>query len=270
MKQCPNCHKDIPDDAKVCPYCGMPQRGYQPMKRRKYNKNRSRIALMLLAFFFIFSPLIAFSFFIDNDLISSSSDNQNVTVGTYEEKLRDTVTHRYESLAAFKKHVTNSSQYISVLEDKESQLKTLYPQSEIDKDYLFDITKGNNVYVSASYEIKDGQNKIMIDYNYDLTNQNECEITYQVDHLTLDQIKQFDLDSVKKLVYIFDQNKNSKLMDRSQKEFISLLDKSDLTKQISHYGLGNVKESGKKSCSFRIFNQNDQYRLKFGYKTQIK
>lgn len=25
MKKCPKCHKNIPSNAKVCPYCGTPQ-----------------------------------------------------------------------------------------------------------------------------------------------------------------------------------------------------------------------------------------------------
>ena len=34
MKQCPNCKKNIPDSAKVCPYCGNRlEKGYKPMKR---------------------------------------------------------------------------------------------------------------------------------------------------------------------------------------------------------------------------------------------
>ena len=34
MKQCLYCKKNIPDSAKVCPYCGNRlEKGYQPMKR---------------------------------------------------------------------------------------------------------------------------------------------------------------------------------------------------------------------------------------------
>ena len=39
MKKCTKCHKNIPSDAKVCPYCGTPQPGYQPMKRTPKRKN---------------------------------------------------------------------------------------------------------------------------------------------------------------------------------------------------------------------------------------
>lgn len=38
MKKCTKCHKNIPSDAKVCPYCGTPQPGYQPMKRTPKEK----------------------------------------------------------------------------------------------------------------------------------------------------------------------------------------------------------------------------------------
>ncbi len=44
MKKCPKCHKNIPSNAKVCPYCGTPQSGYQPMKRTPKKKIRIHLS----------------------------------------------------------------------------------------------------------------------------------------------------------------------------------------------------------------------------------
>lgn len=51
MKKCPKCHKNIPSNAKVCPYCGTPQSGYQPMKRTPKRKYAFIYPILLLHLF---------------------------------------------------------------------------------------------------------------------------------------------------------------------------------------------------------------------------
>ncbi|UTY39650.1 zinc-ribbon domain-containing protein [Allocoprobacillus halotolerans] len=45
MKTCPNCYKDLPDDAKFCTYCGKPLEGSQRQneKRKHYVKMIEKI-----------------------------------------------------------------------------------------------------------------------------------------------------------------------------------------------------------------------------------
>ena len=52
MKKCPKCHKNIPSNAKVCPYCGTPQSGYQPMKRTPKRKFAFIYPILIIAFIF--------------------------------------------------------------------------------------------------------------------------------------------------------------------------------------------------------------------------
>lgn len=53
MKKCTKCHKNIPSDAKVCPYCGTPQPGYQPMKRTPKRKKCVSILYTYCRFTFL-------------------------------------------------------------------------------------------------------------------------------------------------------------------------------------------------------------------------
>ena len=53
MKKCPKCHKNIPSNAKVCPYCGTPQSGYQPMKRTPNRKYAFIYPILIIALVFL-------------------------------------------------------------------------------------------------------------------------------------------------------------------------------------------------------------------------
>ena len=53
MKKCPKCHKNIPSNAKVCPYCGTPQSGYQPMKRTPKRKYAFIYPILIIALVFL-------------------------------------------------------------------------------------------------------------------------------------------------------------------------------------------------------------------------
>ena len=59
MKKCTKCHKNIPSDAKVCPYCGTPQPGYQPMKRTPKRKNAFLYYILIAVLTFLL-PTISF------------------------------------------------------------------------------------------------------------------------------------------------------------------------------------------------------------------
>ena len=80
MKKCPKCHKNIPSNAKVCPYCGTPQSGYQPMKRTPKRKYAFIYPILIIAF--VFLPM-GISYFFAFNTLSDSGINQTATLKTY-------------------------------------------------------------------------------------------------------------------------------------------------------------------------------------------
>ena len=105
MKKCPKCHKNIPSNAKVCPYCGTPQSGYQPMKRTPKRKYAFIYPILIIAL--VFLPMGISYFFVFNAL-SDSGINQTATLKTYTKSNQETVVYQYDSLKEFSKNVKNS------------------------------------------------------------------------------------------------------------------------------------------------------------------
>lgn len=75
MKKCPKCHKNIPSNAKVCPYCGTPQSGYQPMKRTP--KRKYAFLSILLLHLFSYPMGISYFFALMHYLIVESIKQQH-------------------------------------------------------------------------------------------------------------------------------------------------------------------------------------------------
>ena len=76
MKKCPKCHKNIPSNAKVCPYCGTPQSGYQPMKRTPKRKFAFIYPILIIAFILLPMGVTFFTF----DALTDSGVNQTATL----------------------------------------------------------------------------------------------------------------------------------------------------------------------------------------------
>ena len=106
MKKCTKCHKNIPSDAKVCPYCGTPQPGYQPMKRTPKRKNVFLYYILIAVL--LFFPMGISYFFAFNTLSNTETSATKTTLKTYQEAKNETFVYEYNSLADFSKNVKGS------------------------------------------------------------------------------------------------------------------------------------------------------------------
>ena len=122
MKKCPKCHKNIPSNAKVCPYCGTPQSGYQPMKRTPKRKYAFIYPILIIAF--VFLPM-GISYFFAFNTLSDSGINQTATLKTYTKSNQETVVYQYDSLKEFSKNVKNSKKYVNKINNMESSLEKI-------------------------------------------------------------------------------------------------------------------------------------------------
>ena len=107
MKKCPKCHKNIPSNAKVCPYCGTPQSGYQPMKRTPKRKYAFIYSILIIAL--VFLPM-GISYFFAFNALSDSGINQTATLKTYTKSNQETVVYQYDSLKEFQKFEQENGQ----------------------------------------------------------------------------------------------------------------------------------------------------------------
>ena len=277
MKKCPKCNRDIPDDAKICPYCGSAQKGYQPMKRTNKKGNYLYVVLALIL---IFSPTIINFFFLGAiDSSSAGEPDEAITVGDLQDidQNTETVTYQFTSLTSFNKKVKHSDKYVANIKSAQKQLKKIAKDNDLSlsSDYLFEVTDQNNIYSYLSYTLENKDNqKISVDVQYDLSKQvNEIKV---IDNQTnLESFKDMIVkdDSylvVKDIINIFNDKETYDAYDSCVKSFNNLEDEFDERKDnLGNYGLGVSKTKKDSTGNLRVLANKDKYRLKMTYTTKV-
>ena len=270
MKKCPKCHKNIPSNAKVCPYCGTPQSGYQPMKRTPKRKFAFIYPILIIAFILLPMGVTFFTF----DALTDSGVNQTATLKTYEKSNHEAVVYQYDSLKEFSKNVKNSKKYVNKINNIEASLEKIVGKENIDQEYSFQITDNNNLYVSVQYDISlDKQNTMNISYDYDLSKQNQLQFEYHLNNVQQldDGYQQLNQQAKKmnQIITIFNRKDNQELIQKTLADLKN--SEEELTKEtLSHYGKGMTQSKGNNQSSIRVFNYKDTYRLKLSYDTKLK
>ena len=270
MKKCTKCHKNIPSDAKVCPYCGTPQPGYQPMKRTPKRKNAFLYYILIAVL--LFFPM-GISYFFAFNTLSDSGINQTATLKTYTKSNQETVVYQYDSLKEFSKNVKNSKKYVNKINNMESSLEKIVGTKNMDSEYLFQITNNNNLYVSVQYDISlDKQNTMSISYDYDSSKESQLQFESH-----LNDIQQLDdgyqqlnqqVTKINQIITLFNEKDNQELIQKTLNDLKN--NEAEISKEtLSHYGKGMTQSKGNDQSSIRIFNYKDTYRLKFSYDSNL-
>ena len=213
MKKCTKCHKNIPSDAKVCPYCGTPQPGYQPMKRTPKRKNAFLYYILIAVL--LFFPMGISYFFAFNTLSNTETSATKTTLKTYQEAKNETFVYEYNSLADFSKNVKGSKKYAQKIKQIETSLNEIVGSKNVKTNYTFQVTANSNVYVDANYIISlDQQNKMNISYQYDLSKESDLTYNYYLKEINqLDeavQTLQENEEKIQNILYIFNGKDNKK------------------------------------------------------------
>lgn len=278
MKQCPHCKKNIPDSAKVCPYCGTPLvKGYKPMKRTNAVPNYVYIFFVLLL---IFSPVISSLIFGDvaDGTTANKTPEEAITLAPLGkvDLNEEIIEYQFDSLKDFDKLVTNSDKYVKKIKELEADLKDVvskYGKAKIKKDYVFYVTDQNNVYTNLVYDIILKQETVSIEYSYDLSGKtNNVSINYSINGLKdFNSMKVTDnsYGMYKDLITFVDGDKDYSLFNQVASKFNEL--ESDFVERsdsLGNYGLGVNDSSDGKKAAMRILNGKDGYRLKLTYRSK--
>lgn len=280
MKKCPHCKKNIPDSAKVCPYCGTRlEKGYRPMKRTNAFPN---YLYLILAFILMFSPILStlmFGSLLDSDTATSQSPqtpDSAIALGPLEKSDEEKVAYYFGSLDNFDKLVTNSDEYVKKIKAVEADLKELtkkYGDVEISKDYDFYVTENNNVHTNITYILNvSDQEEIKVSLSYDLLKKaNRLEIK--------DEITGFEnYEAMKVNDQSYQLSKDIVTLLNGEKEFACYQDVSkqfneldlDLSKErLGNYGLAVNKQQKTTDISMRILGRETNYRLQLTYQCEI-
>ena len=271
MKKCPKCHKNIPSNAKVCPYCGTPQPGYQPMKRTPKRKNAFLYYILIAVL--LFFPM-GISYFFAFNALSDSGINQTATLKTYTKSNQETVVYQYDSLKEFSKNVKGSKKYAQKIKQIETSLNEIVGSKNVKTNYTFQVTANSNVYVDANYIISlDQQNKMNISYQYDLSKESDLTYNYYLKEINqLDeavQTLQENEEKIQNILYIFNGKDNKKLISKTIDDF-KTKEAEFTTGVLSHYGQGIHNSSEDDKSSIRVFKSKEKYRVQFSYNSKLK
>lgn len=276
MKQCPHCKKNIPDSAKICPYCGQRlEKGYQPMKR---TNNFPNVMYILLALFLIFSPVIStlmFGSLVDEyETVETTirTPKEAITLGPLQtiDPAKEENLYYFSTLSDFDKLVTNSDKYVDKIKKLETNLKEIiskYTNVEIDKDYSFYVTNLNNVYTDLAYSLSDENIQLTIELSYDLSGEtNEVMINQSVDGLENFEALKIKDDSypmIKEIITLINGDKDYQNFNGAAKKFNKLESKfNDRANNLGNYGISASHTSNEAKTSMRVLTGKDGYRFK--------
>ena len=250
MKKCTKCHKNIPSDAKVCPYCGTPQPGYQPMKRTPKRKNAFLYYILIAVL--LFFPMGISYFFAFNTLSNTETSATKTT----------------------SKNVKGSKKYAQKIKQIETSLNEIVGSKNVKTNYTFQVTANSNVYVDANYIISlDQQNKMNISYQYDLSKESDLTYNYYLKEINqLDeavQTLQENEEKIQNILYIFNGKDNKKLISKTIDDF-KTKEAEFATGVLSHYGQGIHNSSEDDKSSIRVFKSKEKYRVQFSYNSKLK
>ncbi|MFV0393996.1 MAG: zinc ribbon domain-containing protein [Coprobacillaceae bacterium] len=280
MKQCPKCKKEVADHAKICPYCGHHlEAGYRPMKKQRGN-SKIGIIYIVMAFIFMFSPMIMGYLFSSSGLSNTTStvtdDGETITLDELKEVkgVEEYVDYHFESLDIFSKRVKDVEPMVTNIKDFEKELSGLV-ESKMDKQYDIYITDANNIYYDLKYTLKlNDTDYIEVSLYYDMAKvTNEANVKYyqQENKEFSEMLYQEDtyqtFEDVVKVVTNVDKHS---LIEKVGTNFNSLENKfEERKKTLGHYGVGDNQRDKDNSYSIYVSGTVDNYTVKAEYQTKV-
>lgn len=279
MKQCPKCKKEVAEHAKICPYCGYNlEPGYRPMQRK--NKPLTGILYVVMAFIFMFSPMILGYIFNTSSLTSSlvtEETGKRITLGSLGdvENIDEYIKYHFEDLELFNKRVADVKPMVTNIKNFEKEL-TDVTKHKIDKKYNIYITDLNNIYYDITYTIVTAEQEYLkVNLHYDLAKvTNEVDIQlYRQGKTNFEEVKYQEetYQIVENIVSLVTEKENNSLVQKVGSEFNDLETTFEQRKEtLGHYGVGLNKVDKNDTYSMYVTGYVDDYTVKAEYQTILK
>ena len=280
MKKCPHCHKSIGTKAKICPFCGQAIE-----KDRHYNKTKKRVKkpsswiYIIIAFVFMFSPLVI-GFLIDtNDFITvpSRTKENKIKLGPLGDvkKDREYESFHFSDLQAFEKAVAGQERAVEAIRNFEKELLQVSGMNTMEKQYDFTITNINNIHYRLRYSLNvNKQEGIQVNLAYDRgIVKNEIEVISTVkENKTFDEMR-FDKNRqeqwMKIINYVTDSKQENTVLACGDKFNAKGPIFEQRKKALGHYGMSTDKISKTGYSHMMITGYTNHYTVQYKYQTTL-
>lgn len=246
--KCPRCHHNVRQEDHFCPYCGYDLKNHTKFTPLQY----PLFPLLLIVFLVVVLP-IASSIYSTVNVLQDDLQNTGIfTIKPVEESETRTKLYSFDSIASFKKNVSNADAFLEPIDNYTTTLNNQYA-SHFNAKASFVIYSDYDVNINLVETARLSDNELLtINRIYDRKKDDEITTSYTKSHLSHFDELTLENEREKISTYIPVQTYDA-LVQKLLKQKDVFEEKKD---RIGHYGIGAYL----KNASLVIYQDGDYYK----------
>lgn len=241
MKKCPRCQRDVADQDKFCPNCGL-DLSASLIKRKKKDGPMQNIKHIIMLVLLLAVPFLYTSLLSDQGNVSNILNKEETsTLGEYTNKEAQLILGQYDNLADFNAKYTNVSEYVDGIvayEDKLALDGNIY-----NKEYIILVLDNNEIVFHLEYTTRiDEIHELTIVREFSRSHAyNKQEVIYKKENqLSFDEF----MLTGDEIAYIKNYSEDDSLLEPVVNEFVLRKDEFELKKDgLGHFGIGTYHDN---------------------------